>query len=75
MTDDTAGIATFNTRGAVIRLFGVILIILGSLNTMLSWRAGFEVLSLPVILLVAGSVLCLIGSALRNIYEHDYQTE
>lgn len=56
-----------NPKGAVIRLFGVILIILGSLNTMLSWRGGFEVLSLPVFFLVGGVVLCLIGSILRNI--------
>ncbi len=56
-----------NTHGAVTRLFGVILIILGALNTMLSWRGGFELLSLPVIFLAAGSVLCLVGSILRHI--------
>lgn len=58
-----------STRGAVVRLFGVILIILGALNTMLSWRGGFEVLSLPVIFIVSGLLLCLIGSimgATRN---------
>lgn len=55
-----------NTRGAIVRLFGVILIILGALNTMLSWRGGFEVLSLPVILIVTGLLLCLIGAVLRD---------
>jgi len=55
-----------NTRGAVVKLFGVILIILGALNTMLSWRGGFDVLSLPVFLISAGLVLCLIGSVLRQ---------
>ncbi len=58
--------APHNTRGAVIKLFGVILIILGALNTMLSWRGGFEVLSLPVVFIVAGLLLNLIGSILRN---------
>ena len=29
------------SRGAIIRLFGVILIILGTLNSMLMWRGGF----------------------------------
>ena len=52
--------------GAVIRLFGVILIILGTLNTMLSWRGGFELLSLPVYLLGAGALLCVIGGILRG---------
>ncbi|MFQ5437213.1 MAG: hypothetical protein ACE5DK_00095 [Paracoccaceae bacterium] len=51
-----------NTRGAVIKLFGVVLIILGALNSMLSWRGGFELASLPVYLLVAGLGLCLIGA-------------
>ncbi|MCP5038661.1 MAG: hypothetical protein GY945_13800 [Rhodobacteraceae bacterium] len=55
-----------NTRGAVVRLFGVMLIILGSLNTMLSWRGGFELLSLPVVLIAGGLLLCLIGSIMRE---------
>jgi hypothetical protein len=56
----------YNSRGAIVRLFGAILIILGALNTMLSWRGGFEVLSLPVILIAAGLLLCLIGAILRG---------
>lgn len=55
-----------NSKGAIIKLFGVVLIILGALNTMLSWRGGFEVLSLPVFLLAAGAVLCLIGIVQRG---------
>lgn len=67
MTDDThpdepAGKAF----GAVVRLFGVVLIILGSLNTMLSWRGGFEMLSLPVYLLAVGGLLCIVGGILRG---------
>jgi len=55
-----------NPRGAVVKLFGVILIILGSLNSMLSWRGGFELLSLPVILIASGLLLYLIGSVLHD---------
>ena len=68
MADDLDDEPVHNTHGAVIRLFGIILIILGALNTMLSWRGGFEVLSLPVILIAAGFLLCLIGSIMREIY-------
>ncbi len=55
-----------NNRGAILRLFGVILIILGWLNTMLSWRGGFEVASFHAMLLATGIVLCLIGAIRRN---------
>ncbi|MCP4070455.1 MAG: hypothetical protein GY742_01780 [Hyphomicrobiales bacterium] len=67
MSNNSQEISEPNTRGAVTKLFGVILIILGALNTMLSWRGGFEVLSLPVIFLAGGLVLCLVGSILRHI--------
>lgn len=65
MTGNTGATTRLNTRGAVIRLFGVILIILGSLNSMLSWRGGFELLSLPVMMIVAGLLLWLVSVALR----------
>ncbi len=67
MSNNSQEISEPNTRGAVTKLFGVILIILGALNTMLSWRGGFEVLSLPVIFLASGLALCLVGSILRHI--------
>jgi hypothetical protein len=70
MTDNPAVSAqsatSQSTKGAVVRLFGVILIILGALNTMLSWRGGFEILSLPVFLIAAGCLLCLISVVLRG---------
>jgi hypothetical protein len=71
MTDDNGAVPgrntpNYNSRGAVVRLFGVILIILGTLNTMLSWRGGFEVLSLPVVFIAVGLLLCLIGAILRG---------
>ncbi|MBT3334644.1 MAG: hypothetical protein HOK21_18780 [Rhodospirillaceae bacterium] len=55
-----------NNSGAVIRLFGVILIILGGLNTMLSWRGGFEVAPFQMGLFATGLLLCLIGGILRH---------
>ncbi len=66
MSSEPLEMATHNTSGAVIKLFGVILIILGALNTMLSWRGGFEVLSLPVVFIVVGLLLNLVGSILHN---------
>jgi len=66
MTDECEAGPARNTRGAIVRLFGVILIILGSLNAMLSWRGGFEMLSLPVMLIAVGIVLCVIGAILRG---------
>ncbi len=57
---------TTNNRGAVIRLFGVILIILGSLDIMLSWRGGFEIAPFHAGLLAAGVLLCLIGAIRRQ---------
>ena len=66
MTDETISVSVRSNRGAVVKLFGVILIILGALNTMLSWRGGFEVLSLPVYFIVAGLLLNLVGSIMRS---------
>lgn len=64
--DNSKDNSTQNTHGAVVKLLGVILIILGSLNTMLSWRGGFDVLSLPVFLITAGLVFFLIGFVLHQ---------
>ena len=66
MTDHIVDIPDTNNRGAIIRLFGVILIILGGLNAMLSWRGGFEVIPFYVILIATGLFLCLVGSILRQ---------
>ncbi|MHA1565910.1 MAG: hypothetical protein ACTSX7_11410 [Alphaproteobacteria bacterium] len=55
-----------SSRGAVIRIFGVILIILGGLDIMLSWRGGFEILSFHVMLIVTGLVLYVIGAIRRH---------
>ena len=54
------------SRGAIIRLFGVILVILGMLNTMLMWRGGFVVSNLYVGMIAFGLLLTLIGTIRRG---------
>ena len=66
MTDEPAETSGGNTRGAIIRMFGVILVILGALDTMLSWRGGFEVHPFHAMLIVTGLLLCLIGAIRRR---------
>jgi hypothetical protein len=53
-------------RGAIIRLFGVILVILGTLDIMLSWRGGFAIDPFHAMLLIGGLLLCLIGAIRRQ---------
>jgi len=66
MTAETPEIPAAATRGAVVRIFGVILIILGALDTMLSWRGGLELNPFHAFLIAAGLFLCLIGAILRQ---------
>ena len=66
MMDQPAESSGGNARGAIIRLFGVVLVILGALDTMLSWRGGFEVLPFHAMLMVTGLLLCLIGAIRRR---------
>lgn len=49
-------------KGVKTKLFGVLLIILGGLDSMLSWRGGFAPSSMYVFLLVAGVALYGFGS-------------
>ena len=53
-------------KGAKTRLFGVILIFLGALNSMLSWRGGLIVSDFYLLLFAAGIFLYVIG-AIRAI--------
>jgi hypothetical protein len=53
-------------KGAVIRIFGVVLIFLGILDSMLSWRGGFAVSTVYVFLIAAGIFLYGIGSIRRR---------
>lgn len=48
-------------KGVKTKIFGVILIVLGALNSMLSFRGGFEISSLHNAILAAGIVLYIIG--------------
>jgi hypothetical protein len=57
----------FSNRGAIIRLFGVILIILGTLDMMLSWRGSLEIVPFHAMIFVTGVVLCLIGAIRRHV--------
>lgn len=54
-------------KGVKTKLFGVLLIILGALDSMLSWRGGFAPSSLYVFLLSAGMALYGIGSIRGSI--------
>lgn len=54
------------SRGAIIRLFGVIIIILGTLDSMLMWRGGFVLSGLYVGMIASGLFLYLIGAIRRG---------
>ena len=54
------------SRGAIIRLFGVIIIILGILNSMLMWRGGLVLSGLYVGMIASGLFLYLIGAIRRG---------
>ena len=66
MSNEYTEVTTSNNRGAIFRIFGVILVILGWLDTMLAWRGGFEVLPFHAMLIVTGLVLYMIGSIRRH---------
>lgn len=55
-----------SSRGLITRLFGVILIVLGALNSMLAWRGGFAVSDAYVLLLAAGIFIYFIGAVRRG---------
>ncbi|MBT3927033.1 MAG: hypothetical protein HOM52_18640 [Rhodospirillaceae bacterium] len=48
-------------KGTIIRLMGVVLIILGALDGMLSWRAGVPLSSIYVFLILGGALLYIVG--------------
>lgn len=53
-------------KGVKTRLFGVILVFLGVLDSMLSWRGGVAVSDIYVILMASGIVLYVIGAIRRG---------
>ncbi|MFQ5567200.1 MAG: hypothetical protein ACE5EU_12675 [Paracoccaceae bacterium] len=48
-------------KGVVTKLFGVILIFLGVLDSMMSWRGGFVVDEIYTLMIVAGLSLYVVG--------------
>ena len=52
--------------GVITRLFGVMLIILGVLNSMLAWRGGFAVSDVYVLLVASGLFIYFIGAVQRR---------
>lgn len=55
-----------NNRGVMTRLFGVMLILLGALNSMLAWRGGFAVSDAYVLLVAPGIFIFFIGTVQRG---------
>lgn len=55
-----------SNRGLITRLFGVILIVLGGLDSMLAWRGGFPVSDLYVLLVASGIFVYFIGAIQRG---------
>ncbi len=49
-------------KGVVTKLFGVILIFLGVLDSMVSWRGGLAVDEIYALMIVAGLLLYAVGA-------------
>ncbi len=49
-------------KGSIIRLFGVVLILIGGMDSMLSWRGGFAVGNFYIALIAAGVVVYALGA-------------
>jgi hypothetical protein len=55
-----------SNRGVVTRLLGVILIILGWLDSMLAWRGRFAVSDDYILLVASGGFIYFIGAVQRR---------
>ncbi len=53
-------------KGAIAKLFGVILIFLGMLDSLLSWRGGFAVNGFYAFLIASGIGLYIVGAIRRG---------
>ena len=49
-------------KGVISKLFGIILIFLGTLDSMLSWRGGFAVNDFYFVLIASGILLYIVGA-------------
>ena len=52
--------------GSITRLFGVILVFLGALDSMLAWRGGFALNAFYIALIASGIFLYAIGAVRRG---------
>ena len=52
---------TGSRKGAIPIVFGVILVILGSLDSLLAWRGSFDVSKFSVAIIATGVVIYCIG--------------
>lgn len=57
--------APMNRSGATLRLFGVVLLLLGALNSLLAWRGGQGPGNFPVLLAGAGILAYVLGAIYR----------
>ncbi len=53
-------------KGVKTKLFGVLLIILGAMDSMLSWRGGFDAGNYYLVLIAAGLALYAIGAVRQS---------
>ncbi len=64
---ESSGVENSNAQsGVIFRMLGVTAIILGLLDSMLSWRGGFELNSFYLALMLGGAMLFIAGSLMRN---------
>lgn len=52
-------------RGATVRLFGVVLLFLGTLDSLLAWRGGYGPGHFPAVLLASGIFVYALGAILK----------
>ncbi len=62
MSDDRALQENRPRKGVAVKLFGVILIFLGVLDSMLSWRGGFRVEGAYALMMALGVFLYALGA-------------
>ncbi len=62
VVDEAGSSESVSKKGVITKLFGVILIFVGGLDLMLSWRGGLAISSLYVAFVAAGVFLYALGS-------------
>ena len=59
---------TLTNRGSIIKLFGVILIFIGTLDLMLFWRGGMPINTFYLVLIATGFLLYVVGMLKQKIH-------